>query len=439
MKRVLVLGAGLVTKPGVRYLLDVAGVHVTVADQDQERAAQLCNHHPSSEAMQLDVQDVPALRQAVRASDVVISLLPWQLHVAVAQACLNEGKHLVTTSYVSEGMRALDAEARQRGLLFLNEIGLDPGIDHLTALRTIDDVRSKGGVIESFRSYCGGLPAPAADTNPWRYKYSWSPRGAVLAARNPAIWLEDGERIEIVDHDLFLLTHTVRVEGLGVLEAYANRDALVYRDLYRLDQAHTVFRGTLRYPGHCRLWRAIRRAGLLDVEERNGVRGWTHARFVAELIGGREETVQQDFADKLGLPVRIEPIRKLDWIGLFSDRILDVDAISPLDLLVGCVKDKLAYSPGEQDLIVLQHEFVARTTERRELITSQLIAYGSLGGDSAMSRTVSLPAAIATRLLCEEKLTLTGVRIPVDPEIYHPVLDELGRLGIVCQETRRVV
>jgi saccharopine dehydrogenase-like NADP-dependent oxidoreductase len=346
---------------------------------------------------------------------------------------------MVTTSYVSPAMGALDAQVKEAGLLFLNEIGVDPGIDHMSAMQIIHNVQRAGGKVTSFRSYCGGLPAPQHDNNPWGYKFSWSPRGVVLAGRNSARYLEDGKVVEIPSLDLFATKRYLRVQGVGVLEAYPNRDSMGYLELYGLQGVKTLYRGTLRYPGHCDTWRAISRAGLLDLDDRVGMKDKTYAEIIGAMANAPASQAKEAFARKAGLQVYSNPIQRLDWLGLFGDEKIGIDQISLLDILSNRLESKLVYGKGELDMLVLCHEFIAETNGKRELIESQMVDFGIPGGDSSMARTVSLPAAIATEMICQGKLDLKGVRIPVDPVVYLPVLARLAEMNIVCKETRRAL
>jgi len=437
MKRVLILGAGLVTRPIVRYLLEQAGLNVKVASRTVSKAEKLIAGHPNGVAQALNVDDATALEAAVKDADVVISLLPWIHHLTVAKLCIKHKRHLVTTSYVSPAMRELDADVRSAGLLFLNEIGVDPGIDHMSAMQIIHAVQKEGGKVLSFRSYCGGLPAPQHDTNPFGYKFSWSPRGVVLAARNSARYLENGKVVEIPNSDLFATTRYLRVEGIGVLEAYPNRDSLGYEELYGLKGAHTIYRATLRYPGHCNTWVAISRSGLLDMDERVGMKDKTLAEVMGQLANALPAQAKEAFARKTGLNVNSNPMQRLEWLGLFSEDKVGVDKISLLDILANRLDAKLQYAEGELDMVALCHEFIVEKGGKQELITSQLVDFGIPGGDSSMARTVSLPAAIATEMICQGKIALTGVHIPVDPQIYNPVLKRLGQMNIAFKEAHR--
>ncbi|MFQ6033358.1 MAG: saccharopine dehydrogenase C-terminal domain-containing protein [Candidatus Bipolaricaulia bacterium] len=437
MKRVLVLGAGLVARPLVQYLLD-QGFHVRVASRTLSKAEGLIGGHPQGEARRLDVTDTATLDKLVEEADLAISLLPYVHHVTVAQLCIKHRKNMVTTSYISEAMRALDQEVKEAGIIILNEIGLDPGIDHMEAMRIIDDVHGNGGKIASFYSYCGGLPAPEANTNPFGYKFSWSPRGVVLAAKNSARYLKDGEEISIPGEELFDHYWTVKIEGLGEFEAYPNRDSIPYIETYGIPEAETMYRGTLRNPGWCATWKRFVELGLLDEEEQD-LRGLTWAGFMRRLIGGRSGDLKSELAAHLGIEEGSDVMKKFEWLGLLSEEPLPLERGSALDLLAAKLLEKLQYEEGERDMIVLQHEFVARYPDRREKIISTLIDFGIPGEETSMARTVGLPAAIGAKLILQGEIGLKGVQVPVVPEIYRPVLAELEEQGIEFQERREVV
>lgn len=435
MSRILVLGAGLVARPLVQYLLDRPDFQVTVASRTVEKARALIGDHPNGQALAFDIEREPdRLDDLVAQADLAVSMLPYIHHLRVAQACLRHRRHLVTTSYVKDEMRAMDGAARQAGVLFLNEIGLDPGIDHMSAMRIIDRVHANGGQVVSFRSYCGGLPAPEANTNPFGYKFSWSPRGVLLAGRNDARYLEEGEVVEIPNRRLFATRHPVTVEGVGDLEAYPNRDSLPYIQLYGIPEARTMYRGTLRYPGWCETWQKFVELGLLDLTEREDLLGMTYRQLLAHLIGRPETSdLRRDLAVHLDLPEGSPILDRFEWLGLLSD-----DPLPPqrtiLDILAVRMQEKLQYASGERDMVVLLHDFGVEYPDRRERIRSWLIDFGVPHGDTAMARTVGLPAAIATRLILQGVIRLTGVHIPVLPEIYGPVLAELEEQGIRVEE-----
>jgi saccharopine dehydrogenase-like NADP-dependent oxidoreductase len=438
-KKVLVLGAGLVARPLVEYLLDQGGFHVRVASRTVEKAKDLIGKHKNGEAAGLDVTNHNALAHEIPGADLVVSLVPYTHHVTVANLCIEYRKPMVTTSYVSDAMKKLDDASKKAGILILNEMGLDPGIDHMSAMKIIHGIQNGGGRVTSFYSYCGGLPAPEANTNPFGYKFSWSPRGVVLAGRNNARYLKDGRIIEIPGKDLFDHYWKLSVKGLGEFEAYPNRDSLPYIDLYGLKGISTMFRGTLRNQGWCQTWKKIADMGFLDDDKKYNFSTLTYKKFIGLLIGNPSADAKNALAKYLKLDPASEVIKRIEWLGLFEDKTPSLNEGSALDLLVSVLMEKLQYSKGERDMIVLQHEFMAEYNDRKEKITSTLIDYGIPNGDSAMSRTVGLPAAIASRMILEEKINLTGVHIPVLPEIFEPVLFELGKRGIRFEEKREMI
>ena len=434
MKRVLILGAGLVAKPIVRYLLEHDDFEVTVATRTVSKAERIIAGHPRGKAVQWTVDNTEGLKAMVGNNDLVVSLLPYAYHVMVARECIAQKKHLVTTSYVKPEMRALDADARKAGVLLLNEIGLDPGIDHMSAMRTIHDIKNRGGRIVSFNSYCGALPAPEAADNPWKYKFSWSPRGVVLAAKNSARYLKDGKEISIPAEELFKNYFTTQVEGIGELEVYPNRDSVSYIETYSVHGIETIFRGTLRYPGWCETWAAVGKLGLLS-EEEISLGGMSYRDFVAKLMGieGDPEKALPQF---LGVPEDSHVIEKFRWLGLLSDERVPFEKSTPLDVFADLLEKKLQYKEGERDMVILKDVVVGEFPNgKREKITSTLIDFGRIGNETAVARTVSLPAAAAVRFILEGKINLSGVYIPVVPEIYKPVLEELERLGMKMTET----
>lgn len=439
MKKVLLLGAGLVSKPLVRYLLK-NGYSVTVASRTVSKAQALLDGHPNGRAKEWTVDDKPALKNLVQEADLAVSLLPAAHHVMVAEECIAQKKLMVTTSYVSPAMRALDRQAKAAGILILNEIGVDPGIDHMSAMKIIDRVKGDGGKIASFRSYCGGLPAPEANTNPWGYKFSWSPRGVLTAGKNSARYLKDGKQVDIPGPELFTDMHILEVPGLGKLEAYPNRDSMGYIELYGLRGAKTVFRGTLRNKGWCATLKKVVDSGLLDDKERD-LKGMTYRKLTASIIpNAKPQTVKKDFAAKAGSSADSHPIQWLEWLGLFSDERLPLEKGSPLDVMVARMVEKMSYAPGERDMLVMHHEFIAEypSPRRSERLTSTLLDFGIPNGDTSMARTVSLPAAMAARLILEGKIKGAGVQIPVSPAIYEPLLRELEEMenGIHFKETK---
>jgi len=437
MKRVLVLGAGLVSRPLVAHLSRWPDIALTVGDLDGEKAAHILDGSAHGRAVAVSTDDDAGVAVLVADADLVVSLLPYTLHVKVAKLAIAHRVPLITTSYVSAEMRALDDAARKAGVLILNEIGLDPGLDHMSAMRAIRRLRDEGSRLVSFRSCCGGLPAPEANTNPWGYKFSWSPRGVLAAGSNAARWLEDGRAVDVPGTELFAHAAAYDVAGVGRLEVYPNRDATAYVATYGIEGVRTMFRGTLRYPGWCETLHAISRLGLLDATVRPWKAGATYAEFMEAFAGPGPGPVLDRVAARAGIAVDGPVARRLVWAGLFSGRPLEQPRAAPIDVLCSRLADALAYAPGERDMVVLRHEFgIVDAGGRDATRVSTLVAFGDPSGDSAMARTVSLPAAVAARLILDERIAAAGVRIPVDAEIYEPVLDALEPMGIVFRETR---
>ena len=437
MKNVLLLGAGLMAPPLIRYLLE-HGFALTVASDVPDRAAKLIAGHPNGRSIPFDARDVARLEELVGEHDLAISLLPAPLHPLVAEACVARSTPMVTTSYVSPEMRRLNEAARDAGIILLNEIGVDPGIDHMSAMRIIHGVEKRGGKVASFKSYCGGLPAPEDNDNPWGYKFSWSPRAVCTAGKNSARYREEGKEINVPGPDLFLHHHPVEVEGLGTLEAYPNRDSLAYLDLYGLQGIETMFRGTFRYEGWCACLKKIVDLGLLSEDPVTYPPGMTLADWTKTFLKVPDTAnLRADLAKQFQLDESSNVLDRFQWLGLMSDEPVGItgEETTPLDVLAAQLLKKMPYKPGERDMIVLCHYFIAKFPDgKTEEITSTLIDYGRPDGDSSMAHTVSLPAAIGARLILEGVITDTGVHIPVKPEIYNPVLDELENLDIKCIE-----
>lgn len=435
MKKVLILGAGLVARPLVRYLLDQPDFQVEVASRTVSKAEKLIEGHPRGVAKELNLKSDEALNSEVAGADIAISMVPYAFHPKVAQLCLANKKPMVTTSYVSEAMRKLDAEAKKAGIIFLNELGLDPGIDHMEAMRVIHEIHD-GGKLRSFVSFCGGLPAPEANTNPFGYKFSWSPIGVLLAGKNSAEYLLDGKKVLIPADKLFESYELRTIEGLGTFEGYPNRNSVPYAKLYGVPEAKTMLRGTLRNLGWCETVRTLVRLGALDQVEKDWT-GLTYAGLMRKLLGTRGKDLRKVISERLGLHPGLAIFRRLEWLGLFSEEALPIGKGSALDILGVRMIDKLSMAPGERDMIILQHEFVAAYPgNRKEKIISTLVDYGIPSGDSSMARTVGLPAAIGTRMILEGKIQAKGVHIPVLPDIYKPILAELKNLGIAFTEKR---
>jgi len=430
----------MVAGPLINNLLDHQ-FKLTVTSLALDDAEALVAGHPNGSCQTLDLNDKDLLSTLIADHDLVISLVPYSFHPLVGEQCLRHNKHMITASYVSPEMAALDKEARDKGLIFLNEIGLDPGIDHMSAMRVIDEVHRRGGVIRHFRSYCGGFPSREANDNPLGYKFSWAPRSVLLAGRNGARYWVDNHEVNVSAEDLFRNMRILNIPGVGSFEAYPNRDSLEYREIYGLgDDARTIFRATLRNLGWCDTLHSLTQLGMLDREPRQN-KGGTISTYLRDLLGVGPEI---DLCDAVAAKIRRSRYSlssmSMQWLGLFSDEPLAAASISPLDALSDLMLTKLSYQPGERDMIVMYHEFKAWFAEDKhyELLTSRLVDYGIPNGDSSMARTVSLPVAIAARLILAGKISGRGVLRPVTADIYNPVLDELETLKIVCHENKSV-
>jgi len=438
MKKVTVLGSGMVSRPAVRTLLET-GHAVLVATDQPEVGLGLVDGHPAGEVVEIDAGRPEDLRKVIRAGDLAISLLPVPFHVRAAEACVAERRSFVTTSYVSEEMRALEGEAKRAGVLLLNEIGADPGIDHMQAMRLIDGVEEAGGTVTGLRSLCGGIPAPEASDNPLGYKISWSPRGVVLAGMRPARYLENGEIVHVRPYRIFHAPRPVEIPGIGRLESYPNGDSLRYEDEYQLTELKTLLRGTLRWPGWCETWTALCELGWVDTAPLGSLAGSTLADLMLREAGARPgETPREAAARALELPADHPVLDRLEWLGLFSDLPVPEGSRSCADVLVSRLQGRLQYAPGERDMLVMHHEVECTDLDGRERkILSSMIEYGHPGGDSAMSRTVGLPAAFAARRILDGTIRMVGVRIPTHREIYEPVLRDLAAAGIE-EQTRTI-
>ncbi|TFF87028.1 saccharopine dehydrogenase [Candidatus Thorarchaeota archaeon] len=438
MKQVLCLGAGLVARPYVQYLSD-NDYHVTVASRTKSKAERLIHGCANAKAVRFDItKDDDLLEKLVSDADLICSLLPYTFHVKAAKVAIHYGKHFCTTSYISDEMRNLDTPAKEAGVLLLNECGVDPGIDHMSAMKIIDDAHRNDGKIISFTSFTGGLPAPDANDNPFGYKLSWSPRGVLLAGRNDAHFLRDGREVTIPGKELFDNYEIMEVPGLGKFEGYPNRDSMSYIQIYDIPETQTMLRGTYRNQGWCGTLKKIADLGLLSLEEES-FEGLTYSQMLRNTIGANEGNTRALVARQIGVDLDNPILDRLEWLGLFSDINIPEGLNTKLDALCHLFEEKMQYAPGERDMIVMRHEFIIQYPDKKEKVTSTLIDYGIPDGDSSMSRTVALPVAIASRMILEGKIEITGVHRPILPEIYEPILDELERLGIEFEERRTVL
>ena len=440
MKNVLILGAGLVSLPIVKYLTDMDDYYVTIVGKDPNPdLSSLIEGRKNCEFLIFDTsREDDRLNTLIEKNMIVVSLLPYVLHPAVARKCLDLKTDMLTASYVSDAMAALDDEAKERGIIILNELGLDPGIDHMSAMKIIDAVHDKGGKILSFESFCGGLPAPDANDNPLGYKFSWSPEGVVRASGNSARFLRDGEIIDVPGERLFKADFMVDIPEFGTLEAYPNRDSIPYQNIYGIEEAHTVFRGTFRNSGWCATWFNFMRLNLADQNMEIPSDCKTYCHLVKHLIGSDakdEAELISHICEKLSIDEGDKTIVALKWLGYFNNDPLPSGKNTVFEVLVHTLSSKMEYKDGERDMVVLFHRFnVEYSDGTKEHVTSSMIDYGIPHGDSSMARTVSLPAAIGVKMICEGKITMKGVQIPVAREVYEPILEELEKMDIVCTE-----
>jgi len=433
MNKVLILGAGLVVKPMVEFLL-VNNFTVKIATTTKEKADRMIKGHPNGSSIRWSTEEADVLEKLVMEHDLAVSFLPYKYHIMVAKACIKCGKPLITTSYVQPEMQALDEAAKMAGVILLNEIGLDPGIDHMTAMKVIDHIHEKGGKVEKFYSLCGALPAPEAVDNPLKYKFSWSPKGVVLASRSSALYLKNGKRVFIEPVNLFKDRFSYTFPGMGELEVYPNRDSISYTDIYKIQEVSTMYRGTFRFKGWCETLDVMKALNMLD----DTIIDYTdkdYAGFLAERAGFDTNDLRKKVAAKLGIPEGSTAIESLAWLGFFSDEKMDCTKTSPFEITSGRMISKMLITGNERDMVVLQHIFLAVYADgKKEVIKSSMLDFGSPETNTAVARTVALPAAIAVKMILEKKINLTGVYRPVVPEIYNPVIAELKTLGIEMNE-----
>jgi len=430
MKNVLILGAGLVVKPIVQYLLQ-HGFKVTVATRTQSKADEMIAGHPNGVSVAWIVEDLPGLEKMIAGNDLTVSLLPWVHHVTVAKACIRLKKHMVTTSYVKPEMQALDADAKEAGIIILNELGLDPGIDHMSAMRIIDHIHAKGGKVDEFYSICGALPAPEAASNPFKYKFSWSPKGVVMAGNNDGKYLRHGNLVEVPTENLFKNPIKVDFTGVGMLDIYPNRDSISYIDIYGIPETRTMMRGTFRFPGWCESIDAMKALKLIS-SDKYDFTGKTYAGFVAMMIGEADSAnIRQKTAAYLNLDEKTHALDAMAWLGLFDEQPMGRGEDTPFEITSDLMIAKMELGRTERDMVVMQHTFLAvYPNGSKEVIRSRMLDFGTPATDTSVARTVALPAAIGVQMILEGKINLTGVYRPVLPGIYNPVLDELEKLDI---------
>ena len=437
MKQIFIAGAGLSSTSLIDYLLSKSTENnwkVVVGDYDISLAQQRVGNHENALAISFDAFDLEQRNDAIREADIVISMLPPSMHILLAEDCIIQGVDMITASYVSDEIAALNEKALEKGVLLLNEVGLDPGIDHMSAKRIIDDIQSKGGEIHLFKSFCGGLVSKEYDTNPWNYKFTWNPRNVVLAGQQTAQFKRNGKLKYIPYNKLFSRLEEVYVKNEGHFESYANRDSLSYQSLYGLENTPTILRGTLRRPGFCNAWNAFVQLGMTDDSfEMHQLNQMTWRDFTNSfLVYDNEKSVEEKLQSYLFVDEEI--VEKLKWLGLFSNEKLRISKGSPAQVLQHLLESKWSLNEGDKDLIVMQHIFEYTLNKKTITLKSSMVVKGRDKHHTAMSMTVGLPVAIATELVLLNKISLRGVQIPVHPEIYLPVLEKLNQFGIHFDE-----
>ncbi len=439
MRSILVLGAGRSSSALIDYLLLQASDrnwNVTVGDVSEAAARERVGKSPHAKAIQFDIQQESSAA-IIADCDLVVSVLPAIFHPVVAKKCLEFGKHLLTASYVSPEMRSMDEEARKKGLLFLNECGLDPGIDHMSAMQVMDRIREEGGELYSFESFTGGLIAPETDPeNPWRYKFTWNPRNVVMAGQSTAKYLQEKQYKYIPYQQLFKRITPVNVPGYGQYEGYANRDSLSYRTLYGLENISTMLRGTLRNEGFCSAWDVLVQLGCTDdTYSMEAVSQMTHRIFLNSFLGYHDsQQLEEKVSKQVAVAMNGPEIQRLRWSGLFEETSVGLKEGTPAQILEHILNKKWKLQPQDRDMIVMWHRFKFRKGNSDHEIQATLVAKGDDAIHTAMAKTVGLPLGIGAKLVLEGKIKSHGVVVPVTREFYDPILTELKGLGIELQE-----
>lgn len=441
MRNILILGAGRSASSLIRYLIthaDQQEWRITIADKDADHARALAHDGPEvAQGVDLDATHRDARRGLIDRHDLVISMLPAFMHMDVLTDCLALGKHVITPSYVPDALWPLDEEFKAKGLIVLNEMGLDPGIDHMSAMRILDRIREQGGRMEAFESYCGGLVAPESDDNPWGYKFSWNPRNVILAGQGGAAkYIRNGEVKYIPYHRLFKETVRIEVPGLGAFDGYANRDSLKYRQAYGLDGIPTLLRGTLRKAGYCAAWDAFVQLGCTD--DGFAMELGPDATYTDYISAFLPSTADNDArhatAHALGLAPDDATMARLSWLGLFDRVPIGAEGLSPAATLQRLLEGRWKLGPDDKDMVVMWHRFRYEVEGAVQELQASLTVIGQDQRHTAMARTVGLPIAMACKLVLNGKLADRGVLLPLKPAIYDPILDELDRHGIAFNE-----
>lgn len=441
MRNILIIGAGRSASSLIDYLLNKAideALMITIADLSLELATKKTKNHQNAKAIALDITNPIQRQKEINHADIVISMLPAHMHIEIAKDCLLFKKHLVTASYISDEMMALDSEAKSKGLIFMNEIGLDPGIDHMSAMKIIDSIREKGGKMLLFESFCGGLVAPESDNNLWHYKFTWNPRNVVLAGQGGVSkFIQEGKYKYIPYHKLFRRTEFMEVEGFGRFEGYANRDSLKYREIYGLDNIATLYRGTLRRVGFSKSWNIFVALGMTDD---------------SYIMEDSENMTYRDFTNSFlayhptdSVELKLRHYLKIDQDDVMWDKLIELDIFNPdkkvglknatpAQILEKILSDKWTLAPEDKDMIVMYHKFGFELNGEKKQIDSTMVCIGDDQTYTAMAKTVGLPVAIAAIKILNKSFTTPGVQLPINSEVYIPILKELEENGITFKE-----
>ena len=443
MKKVLVIGAGRSASSLIKYLLDKSkeeNLEIRVADISIENAKKLLQDHPNGVAIALDIFNIEERKKEIIGSDIVISMLPARFHMEVAKDCVEFGKHLVTASYISDELMALDEEVKAKGLIFMNEIGLDPGIDHMSAMQVIDRINDKGGKVILFESFTGGLVAPQSDNNLWHYKFTWNPRNVVVAGQGGvAKFIQEGRYKYIPYNKLFRRTEFLEIENYGRFEALANRDSLKYREIYGLEDVKTLYRGTIRRVGFSRAWNIFVQLGMTDD---------------SYIMEGSEHMSYREFTNSFlpykpydSVELKLRHCLKIDQDDVIWDKLLELDIFNdnkiiglkdatPAQILQKILMDKWKLAEDEKDMIVMYHKFGYELDGEKKQIESNMVVIGDDQTYTAMAKTVGLPVAIAALKILNGEIKTPGVQLPITKEVYEPILKELQSYGINFKEKK---
>lgn len=435
MAKVAVLGAGYVVKPMVDYFIDKCKYDVIVATRTVSKAEAIVDGRSLGKAISWTTDQVDALEDIVKQSDVVVAMIPRSGHSVVAELCIKHRTAMITTDFKHPGIECFDEEAKKQGTVILTELGEDPGLDNMGLKEMIDEVNKSGGKITRIDSYGSGIPAYEFNRNPFGYKFSWDPNGLMRSAVSPATYQIDGEVIEAAHK--FEHHRLVDVHGIGTFETYPSSDSTRYLKEFELDPKMTIYKGLLRYIGYCNTMINLLKIQLIENNEIKNFANKTYAKFVAELIGEPNVIdIKQKFADKMQMNINDDFIKKLNWLGIFNNEQISISEGTNSNLLVDLMLKKMTYEPHERDMIIVHNELTVEYDDRKEKLISSMVVEGIPYGDSAMARAVSLPPAIAARLIIEGKITRTGVLMPITEDLYRPILDEMAAYGFAFKKDK---